>query len=658
MSSLAKPKSEMTPEELHQREEEEFNTGPLSILTTSVHNNTQVLISCRNNKKLLARVKAFDRHCNMVLENVKEMWTEHPQKGKGKKKSKPVNKDRYISKMFLRGDSVILVMKNPQAQAVTAVANLSDTVFNFLSFHKLVGEKAVVFIKSRGPITHLFEQADAMDGLISWWVTLSCLFVFFLGLVKLSRDHKQKLMKRTTLLSQSCRQFQELPSPRRLPLLGHLHLLHGDPFVEMTRLSAIYGDIYSLQLGTISTVVVSSLEMMKEILVTKGSKFGNRADFLRYHVLFGGDKDNSLAFCDWSETQKIRRALARRFCHTKIFANRVDEAVQKRSDALMESIEKDILLGGVESQLKRHIHEACANIFFEFFASQHFDPSEDMEFNKMVRYFDDIFWDINQNHPTDVLPFLAPFYRSYFQNMTRMSQYIRNFVLQRIIPVHSEKLDSENPEDLVDNLLLHLHEAKEEDRLTMDQVLFELEDFIGGHAAVANLVARAIVEIARVPGLSDKIYSKCVQTRNGDYMKAVLYETLRKTSSPIVPHVASEDTSIAGYEIKKGTMIIFNNYELNTSSAYWSSPKNFVPERFLTEAGCFRKPSHFLPFSTGKRACMGYKLVEDVFEGILTTMISKFSLEAPENSNHLPLSCVALNPDIPLNVRFTPRQSL
>ena len=38
--------------------------------------NMQVLINCRNNKKLLGRVKAFDRHCNMVLENVREMWTE------------------------------------------------------------------------------------------------------------------------------------------------------------------------------------------------------------------------------------------------------------------------------------------------------------------------------------------------------------------------------------------------------------------------------------------------------------------------------------------------------------------------------------------------------------------------------------------------------
>ncbi|KAK2114079.1 Small nuclear ribonucleoprotein Sm D2 [Saguinus oedipus] len=80
MSLLNKPKSEMTPEELQKREEEEFNTGPLS----------------------------FHRHCNMVLENMKEMWTEVPKS----KKSKPVNKDHYISKIFLCGDSVIAVLQN------------------------------------------------------------------------------------------------------------------------------------------------------------------------------------------------------------------------------------------------------------------------------------------------------------------------------------------------------------------------------------------------------------------------------------------------------------------------------------------------------------------------------------------------------------------
>ncbi|CAO2640356.1 Probable small nuclear ribonucleoprotein Sm D2, partial [Lemmus lemmus] len=67
----------------------------------SVKNNSHVLINCRNNKKHLGRVKAFGRHCTMVLENAKEMWTEVPKSSKGKKKFKPVNKNGYIFKMFI-----------------------------------------------------------------------------------------------------------------------------------------------------------------------------------------------------------------------------------------------------------------------------------------------------------------------------------------------------------------------------------------------------------------------------------------------------------------------------------------------------------------------------------------------------------------------------
>ncbi len=42
------------------------------------------------------------------------VWLRHaeqPKGPKGSKKGKPVNKDRFISKMFLRGDGVILVLK-------------------------------------------------------------------------------------------------------------------------------------------------------------------------------------------------------------------------------------------------------------------------------------------------------------------------------------------------------------------------------------------------------------------------------------------------------------------------------------------------------------------------------------------------------------------
>ncbi|PIA19008.1 Sm-like ribonucleo protein [Coemansia reversa NRRL 1564] len=108
----SKSKGDMTHEELTLLEEKEFTSGPLSVLQMAVNNNTQILISLRNNHKLLARIKAFDRHCNMVLENVKEMWTETPKSGKGVKRAAPINKDRFISKMFLRGDSVVVVLRS------------------------------------------------------------------------------------------------------------------------------------------------------------------------------------------------------------------------------------------------------------------------------------------------------------------------------------------------------------------------------------------------------------------------------------------------------------------------------------------------------------------------------------------------------------------
>jgi cytochrome P450 family 307 subfamily A len=83
------------------------------------------------------------------------------------------------------------------------------------------------------------------------------------------------------------------------------------------------------------------------------------------------------------------------------------------------------------------------------------------------------------------------------------------------------------------------------------------------------------------------------------YTEATILETLRVTSSPIVPHVATEDSSIGGYDVPKGTVVFLNNYELNTGEDYWSEPDLFKPERFVVDNQIV-KPAHFIPFSTGR----------------------------------------------------------
>ena len=91
--------------------EEMLNEGPLSLLKEAVRTKSQILIYRRNNRKLLGRIRAFDRHMNIILEAVCEVWSEM-MKGKNKT-HKLRNRERYISKMFLRGDSIILIVKNP-----------------------------------------------------------------------------------------------------------------------------------------------------------------------------------------------------------------------------------------------------------------------------------------------------------------------------------------------------------------------------------------------------------------------------------------------------------------------------------------------------------------------------------------------------------------
>ncbi|KAK6621627.1 hypothetical protein RUM44_001434 [Polyplax serrata] len=91
------------------------------------------------------------------------------------------------------------------------------------------------------------------------------------------------------------KKFREIaPGPRPWPLIGSLHLMGGssNPFEVFTKLSKTYGSIYSITLGSSSCVVVNSFNLIKKVLISKGGHFGGRPDFIRFHKLFGGDRNN------------------------------------------------------------------------------------------------------------------------------------------------------------------------------------------------------------------------------------------------------------------------------------------------------------------------------------------------------------------------------
>lgn len=92
------------------------------------------------------------------------------------------------------------------------------------------------------------------------------------------------------------------------------------------------------------------------------------------------------------------------------------------------------------------------------------------------------------------------------------------------------------------------------------QALFALEDIIGGFSAVSNFVVKVLGFVVKHKEIQKNIQAEVDKLLNERseksvliadrhkliYTEAVIMESLRVISSPIVPHVASQDSSIDG----------------------------------------------------------------------------------------------------------------
>lgn len=86
-----------------------------------------------------------------------------------------------------------------------------------------------------------------------------------------------------------------LDGPTVFPVIGSLHAMDGAqdrPFRRFTQLAHRYGPVYALRMGSMPCVIVNDYPSIKDVLITNGSKFGGRPNFIRYNVLFGGDRNN------------------------------------------------------------------------------------------------------------------------------------------------------------------------------------------------------------------------------------------------------------------------------------------------------------------------------------------------------------------------------
>lgn len=162
----------------------------------------------------------------------------------------------------------------------------------------------------------------------------------------------------------------------------------------------------------------------------------------------------------------------------------------------------------------------------------------------------------------------------------------------------------------------------------------------------SNTLTWAMLYLCSYPEIQEKVYQEILKNvgsrtpslsdrSNMPYTEAVIAETFRMSSviSTGVPHRMLEDKMFHGYLLPKGTSVFVNIYAVHRDPDVWGNDHDaFKPERFLNEDKTkFVKNDALIPFSEGKRKCIGDNVGRDTVFIFVTNIVQKFKI-LPENN--------------------------
>ncbi|KUJ60357.1 cytochrome P450 [Flavobacteriaceae bacterium CRH] len=215
-----------------------------------------------------------------------------------------------------------------------------------------------------------------------------------------------------------------------------------------------------------------------------------------------------------------------------------------------------------------------------------------------------------------------------------------NAIIKEIIDIRNSSQEEFN--DLLDMLLETRYEDTGEPMSTR-QLIDEIKIlFIAGHETTANALTFAVYLLGRYPEVQQKVFDEIKdiesqtdniveQLQKMTYTNAVLNEAMRLYPPAwITDRQNVEDDTLAGFDIKKETLIGVSFYELHRNPKYWNKPDEFDPDRFL---GDQKKISmqYFYPFGAGPRMCIGSGFA--IYEMCLTIghIVKKYEIKSNNN---------------------------
>ncbi|MBC7652419.1 MAG: cytochrome P450, partial [Deinococcales bacterium] len=177
-------------------------------------------------------------------------------------------------------------------------------------------------------------------------------------------------------------------------------------------------------------------------------------------------------------------------------------------------------------------------------------------------------------------------------------------------------------------------------RVTLKDIRDQLFNFLlAGFETTATAISWLLYNIAAQPILQKKLKEEIEynDTENNDASKqATTLELAIKESmrlyAPVwsTARIAVNDDVIGGKFIKAKSVIVINSYALHRHKTIWPSGDNFSLDNF--DKDNFRgKTFGYIPYSQGKRICIGMALADYQIQSIVTELLKSFNFETISN---------------------------
>ncbi|KAM4697111.1 cytochrome P450 2G1-like [Rhinophrynus dorsalis] len=441
------------------------------------------------------------------------------------------------------------------------------------------------------------------------------------------------------------------PGPTPLPILGNILQLNGkEVFKSLIELSKKYGPVFTIHMGMEPVVVLCSYEVVKEALNDKGEEFGARGYMpIMEMSSAGGHGILSSNGERWKQLRRFSLMTLRNFGMGK---RSIEERIQEEAQFLTEEFRK------TKSQPLDptfYFSKAVSNVICSVVFGDRFDY-EDKEFlrllgllNEAFKYFSSVWGQLYNMFPKvmDKLP-------GVHNKLFNCVEDLQSFITERI-KMHQETLDPSSPRDFIDCFLTRMQQEKDDPQtefhiLGAINTTFDLFD--AGTETVSTTLCYGLMLLLKHPDVEERVHKEidqvigmsrapCIEDRSHmPYIEAVIHEIQRFTDIiPMgLPHKVTRDTHFRDYVIPKGTTVYPMLGSVLRDPKLFRYPDQFNPGHFLDKNGKFYRNEGYMPFSSGKRICLGEGLARMELFLFLTTILQNFTLTSVVDIEDLDLT--------------------